>query len=378
VKKLVLGVTVPGSSRLLDGQVKYFKSKGYDVYLLSPDHPKEHKFCAREGCVHLPVSIEKEIALLADIKTIFQIVRHLKRVKPDIVNVGTPKMGLLGIISSFLLRIPNRIYTCRGLRYESEKGLKRMVLRAVEKFTVMLANKVIYVGHSLRESAIANKTADTRKSFVIAKGSSNGVKLDYFSRTTINEGLRSELLKKHGLDSKFIIGYVGRICLHKGSIELIAAFDELYSVNSRIRLVLIGHMDCPEEFRKRVKSHPGIVYFEFLDDVPLYMSLFDIFVLPSWREGFSNASIQAAAMGLPVITSTATGCRDAISPGFNGQIFPTKSVARLREAINLYVGNQDMIDAQSQNSILWAQNFKSEIIWDGIEKVYNEPFAKST
>ncbi len=370
MKKLVLGVTVPGSSRLLDGQVQYFISKGYEVYLLSPDHPKEHKFCAREKCIHLPVNIEKEISLLADIKTVWQILRHLKKVNPDIVNVGTPKMGLLGILAAFFLRIPNRIYTCRGLRYESERGVKRAILRLMEKLSVMMANKVIYVGHSLRETAIKNKTADVKKSFVINSGSSNGINLNYFNRNSIDEGIRKSLLLKYDLTSKFVIGYVGRISLHKGSFELVEAFDQLFQLNKSIVLVMIGHMGCSEDFERRVRSHPGIVYLEFLDDVPLYMSLFNLFVLPSWREGFSNASIQAAAMGLPVVTSTATGCIDAISPEFNGKLFQMKSVPKLKEALQAYIDSDQLVKEHSANSLIWAKKFKSEFIWDGIEQVY--------
>ena len=60
MKKIVLGVTLGGSSRLLDGQVKDFINRGYQVYLMSPDHYKEHLFCEREGCIHLPIDIEKE------------------------------------------------------------------------------------------------------------------------------------------------------------------------------------------------------------------------------------------------------------------------------------------------------------------------------
>jgi glycosyltransferase involved in cell wall biosynthesis len=370
VKKLVLGVTVPGSSRLLDGQVRYFKSKGYIVYLLSPDHPKEHKFCSKEGCIHLPVSIEKEISLLSDFKTVSQIIKHLRNVKPDIVNVGTPKMGLLGMIAALILRIPNRIYTCRGLRYESETGLTRTILKNVEFLTVTLASKVIYVGHSVRQTSINNSTAIPKKSFVIGQGSSNGVNLDYFNKSSVDPKSRGDLIATNKLEGKFVIGYLGRISAHKGTYELVEAFEQLYGNDKEIRLMLIGHLDCTKEFEQKIKSHPGILYFEFQDNVPLYMSLFNIFVLPSWREGFSNASIQAAAMGLPVITSNATGCIDAIKPGFNGLIFQKKSVEELRECIQTYKHNDKLVKEHSENSIEWSRQFRPEIIWDGIEEVY--------
>ena len=65
-KKLILGVTAGGSSRLLDGQAKYFKQLGYEVYLISQNHFKEPIFCQKEGIKHLPVSIVADIHPLKD------------------------------------------------------------------------------------------------------------------------------------------------------------------------------------------------------------------------------------------------------------------------------------------------------------------------
>ena len=70
-KRLVLGVTIGGSSRLLDGQAAYFKQLGYEVYLISQDHIKETLFCEREGITHLPVTIDNQINPLKDV-IIFQ------------------------------------------------------------------------------------------------------------------------------------------------------------------------------------------------------------------------------------------------------------------------------------------------------------------
>lgn len=368
--KLVLGVTGPGSSRLLDGQVKYFISKGYKVYLLSPDHPKEHLFCKREGCTHLPVKISKEIDPGSDVKAVIQIIGHLRKVRPDIINVGTPKMGLLGLLAAWWLKIPNRIYTCRGLRYESESGAKRWLLKKVELLTVALAKQVIYVGNSIKETSMQNNTCFPEKSIVIGKGSSNGVNLQYFNRKNVDEIERERLIQIHSLKGTFVIGYVGRVSLHKGTYELVSVFEDLYHLNQQLRLVLIGHFDCTQELKNRIKSHPGIIYFEFQDNVPLFMSLFHLFVLPSWREGFSNVAIQAAAMGLPVITTNATGCRDAVNHEFNGVIFSVRSNEDLKASLESYIHNPLRIERHSENSLVWAEKFKSENVWDGLGKIY--------
>ena len=195
-KRLVLGVTIGGSSRLLDGQAAYFKELGYDVYLISQDHIKETLFCEREGITHLPVTIDNQINPFKDIITFYQIMKHFKKVKPDIVNVGTFKMGLLGISAAYFCGIKNRIYTCRGLRFETEQGAFRKVLIALDKFIVRLAKKVIYVSPSTLKVSTDLGIANSSKSYVVGNGSSNGVDIERCQLQDINLESRKALVDK--------------------------------------------------------------------------------------------------------------------------------------------------------------------------------------
>ena len=341
-KKLVLGVTMGGSSRLLDGQAAYFRELGFDVYLISEDHLKESIFCEKEGIKHLPVKIVANINPFKDMKSLYQVLRHFHRVKPDIVNVGTPKMGLIGILAASLLGVKNRIYTCRGLRFETEFGLSRRVLMIMERITVMLAHKVIYVSSSLKLAAENYGVADKKKSQVTGRGSSNGVSITSFDRNKIDTRRRDNLIKKYDLEGKLVIGFVGRVTLHKGVYELVESFEQLCKEYVNIRLIMMGHIKCDALFKERFRSHPGIIHIPFQDEVPLYMSLFDIFVLPSWREGFPNVPIQAAAMGLPVIVSDATGCMDAVEDGVNGFVYECKDVSKLKKCLEKYITNKSL------------------------------------
>jgi len=369
-KRLVLGVTLGGSSRLLDGQAAYFKQLGYDVYLISQDHYKEKLFCEREGVAHLPIDIVADINPLSDFRSLIQIIHQLRRVKPDIVNVGTPKMGLLGIIAASILDVKCRVYTCRGLRFETEKGFKRKLLMWMEWLTVRLAHRVIYVSPSLKNAALRYKVGDKNKSVTIGRGSSNGVDLSRYNQDKISQQARRQLLNEYSLEGKLVIGFVGRVTWHKGVYELVAAFEQLYSEYPVIRLVLMGHLKCDQDFEARFRSHPGIIHIPFQDDVPLYMSLFDILVLPSWREGFPNVPIQAAAMGIPVIVSDATGCVDAVSNGFNGSIFLQRNQQSLYEAIKEYLEDRELRHDHGYNGLQWALKFDQGQIWNGIKRVY--------
>jgi hypothetical protein len=140
-KKLIIGITAEGSVNLLLGQMAFYKSQGYQTFLLAPYSERSAKFCENEGCEHLIIDIEREISLLKDLKTLLKIYKIFKKIKPDIINLGTPKVSLLGMLAAFAVGVPKRIYTCRGFRFEHEKGNKRKVLIAMEKVTSLFAHE---------------------------------------------------------------------------------------------------------------------------------------------------------------------------------------------------------------------------------------------
>ncbi|MFN3908659.1 MAG: glycosyltransferase family 4 protein [Flavobacterium sp.] len=376
-KKLIIGITAEGSVNLLLGQLAYFKSLGYKTYLLAPYSERSAKFCENEGCEHLVINIEREISIWKDLQTLWQIVKIFNQVKPDIVNLGTPKVSLLGMIAAFILRVPKRIYTCRGFRFEHEQGTKKQILVVMEKITSLLAHKVICISKSVQELGRQFKIFDHKKSLVILKGSSNGVNLSLFDPEKINQNKRKELVQHYALEGKFVFGFVGRIVDRKGIQELIEVFDDLYGKNEKLRLLLVGPFEMEQISDKslldQANTHPGIINIGRVmqDEVPPYLSLIDVFVLPAWWEGFGNVLIQAAAMGVPVISTNATGTKDAVSDNFNGVLIPIKDKVKLKNTMMLMYENSSLRAEMGKNGIKWAQNFKREDIWNAMHQLYH-------
>lgn len=373
-KKLVIGITIPGSVPLIRGQARYFKEQGYDVYLMCPRSEKSEDFCREEGCSLIDVDIERYMSPFKDIFTLFSIYGKLRKLRPDIVNVGTPKMGLLGMLGAWMAGVPKRVYTCRGLRYEHEKGFSRKLLKFTEGIPGKLAHKIICISPSVKEQALEDKVFDPRKIVVIAQGSSNGVNLTRFSKDNVSPVETAALRTQLGLDGKFIFGYVGRLINRKGINELFTAFSALYLKYPNIRLVLVGKKDLTQLSDKsliaRIESHEGIVWAGWQDNVPLYISIFDVFVMPAWWEGFGNTYIEAANMGIPVIGTNGTGCRDAVKDGFNGTIVQKKDVTTLVAAMERYYLNPELAREHGTNGPLWSQNFRQHIIWEGQKEIY--------
>ena len=96
----------------------------------------------------------------------------------------------------------------------------------------------------------------------------------------------------------------------------------------------------------------------------------DVFVLPAWWEGFGNVLVQAAAMEVPVISTTGTGSRDAVNDGFNGILVPIKNKDLLeKEMLYLYENPQER-KRLGLNGVVWSKNFDKNIIWKGMDKLY--------
>ena len=376
-KKLIIGITAEGSVNLLLGQLAYYKSMGYQTYLMAPYSERSAAFCANEGCEHLVIDIEREIAPWKDLKTLFKIYHILRKVKPDVINFGTPKVSLLGMIAGAFLRIPKRIYTCRGFRFEHEKGLKRSILIKMEQITSFFAHQVICISPSVKEMGLKNQIFPLKKTIVIRKGSSNGVNLSLFNPSERNyHQVKESLQEKYQLNDNFVFGFLGRMVDRKGINELFDVFCDLYQTDDKLRLLLVGPFEMSQIADKnlvdKINQHPGIINYGKVkqEEVPGFMLAMDVFVLPAWWEGFGNVLVQAAAMGVPVISTNGTGTVDAVKDGYNGLLVPVQDKVSLKQAMVKLKEDDQMRTLFAKNGLTWAQNFDREMIWNELHKIY--------
>lgn len=377
-KKLIVGITAAPSVDLLKGQLTYAKSQGFDVALMAPEHERVTEYCKNEGVRHISISIERNLSLFKDLASLFSIIKILLKEKPDVVNFGTPKVSLLGLIASKLVGVKKRIYTCRGLRYERESGNFRKLLRGMELITAKCAHKIFCISRSVADYGVQDRVFPIKKVRLIKKGSSNGVNTDKFNPNRINKEEVDALKKKYKIENKFVFGFVGRLSDVKGLNEMYEAFNEFYQSNSDSILLIIGRpfwdLISDASIIDKFEKHPGVVMagFQPMDSIPSFLSLMDCFLMLSKGEGFGNVYIEAAAMGLPIIGTDVTGVRDAVSNGFNGVLLPFGDVDALVNEMIVIRNSPSKREELGRNGIEWSLNFIPAPIWQGYVDLYNE------
>jgi glycosyltransferase involved in cell wall biosynthesis len=376
--KLIIGITAPQSTVLIKGQLEFYVTKGFDVYLLAPKSPLTEAICREEGVKLISVEMKRDISLFHDLIALIKILIYINRIKPDVVNFGTPKVSLLGLIAAKVLKVPRRIYTCRGFRFEHESGFKRRLLVLMEKLTVFASHRVICISKSVQDLGIENDIFDAKKSLVLKNGSSNGVNLKMFNTEAVNKENLEHLKTDFNLGNSFVFGFVGRLIDRKGVNELYEAFDKIYQHSSSSRLLLVGPVEEDQIKNKnlldQIKSHPGIISVGAVpqDQVPLYFCVMNVLVLPAYWEGFGNVLIQGASMGVPVISTNSTGCKDAVSDKLNGELVEVGNVEQLYLTMKKFLADETLLKRYGQNGILWSKNFSSESIWNGLINIYNK------
>lgn len=367
--RVLHAVTVSKSLKLMKGQLSYLKNLGYEVSVVSSPGKEIDTFAEMEKVNIKQIKMAREISPLSDIISLIKVIRYLLKYRPHIVNTGTPKAGLLLSVAAWLTRVPIRVYTVRGLKLETASGYKRKILLFTERIACLCSHRIIAVSESLRKRIIELKLAPKEKIVVLGSGSSNGIQVS-----------RAQELSKMNVDinvepDSFKIGFVGRITKDKGIIELLQAFRNLRKKYHNLKLLILGDFETgdpiPDSERRYIETDPNILFLGFQQNPFPYYKFMDIFVLPSHREGFANVCLEAALMGLPIITTNATGAIDTVIDGKTGLIYEVGNVKQLEEKIEFLIRNPEIRKKMGIEGKKWVtKEFSSERIWNGLDNLY--------
>jgi len=326
------------------------------VTLVSSPGELLEQTAAREGVGSVALPMRRVIAPFADIWSLARLWWLLRRLKPDVTEFSTPKAGLLGTVAAKLAGVPIRVYMLRGLKLETSTGLKRLILLAAERLASSCAQVVLCNSESLRAQAQELGVAPRRKLSLLGEGSSNGVDMERFSPGP------TDVREQIGIPATCrVVGFVGRLTRDKGVPELVEAFDAIMNADPNAHLLLVGWFDgaedaLPASLRERIERHKNIHCTGFVDNTAPYYRAMDVLVLPTWREGFPNVVLEAAASGVPVITTVATGSRDSVDPEVTGLLIPPGHPEAISEAVLSLLRNPARRQRMGKAARIWVKD----------------------
>jgi len=361
--------------------------KGFEVITVSADG-SEVEGILMNGTKHIVIPFTRKITPIHDIICLWKLVKVIKDLKPDIVHTHTPKAGLLGMIASRFCKVPVKLHTVAGLPLMETSGITRSVLEVTEKITYACADQVYPNSQGLKDYLLRDLQVPEGKVKLIGKGSSNGIDTDYFQRSEELEKKSREVRDKHKIrQGDLVFSFVGRIVRDKGLIELATAFKTMREgfagTDRRLVLLLVGHFEddldpLPANVMEFIMKDESVILAGFQEDVRPWIMASDIFVFPSYREGFPNVVMQASLLGVPCIVSDINGCNEIVKHGVNGLIIPPKNVVALVTAMKALASDEAKCGRfASAGRGFVADNFKREVIWEALRKEYVERLQRA-
>lgn len=348
---------------------KKCKEVGMDVHCICKAGPYLNDINKENFTLH-NISIDRHIHPIKNLKSIVNIVKVLKEIKPDIVHVHTPIASVLGRVAAKIAKVPTIIYTAHGFYFHEGMPKKQYNLFFnIEKYIGRFFTDYILT-QSKEDFDIAVKNNFLPKS---KKNNylhiSNGIDLDYkfnFNRfsdkSTFDEGAFKKKLNITEKDT--VVTFIGRLVKEKGIIDLLEGYDLLESKN--VKLIIIGELDKSERDQEsineinRFKDNPNIILTGQIANINEYLYISDIFCLPSYREGMPRSIIEAMAMKNAVIATNIRGSREEVIENETGYLIDTNSSKSIAEKIDYLINNPEIIEKFKENGYKRAKQYYDE------------------
>ena len=332
-------VLIPSPLSFKQFLIDVYLSLNYEVHVVCKQYESLDLY--NENFNYHYIDFERNLSFCSTVKARNQLIKLVGDLKPDLIHAHFSA-------SIFLLSIskkrwfPYCIGTIQGsLFLATDNWFKRKIFKVVEVFSIKRLNKIFVLTD---DDFVALRKKSSNVFLQKAKGF--GVNLNYFDKANGYPMKRKDL----GIEEDdMVLIYVGRLVPFKGFNLVLNIFNHLYQKKStKYKLIVCGVFD---KFHKNILSkdeegiwnnNPNIIKAGFTNDVRSYLSLADLNIFPSKREGYPVNIMEAIAMGVPTITSSQRGCRHSIVPLVNGIIVESFEIKDWVELVDGFFRNSEM------------------------------------
>jgi glycosyltransferase involved in cell wall biosynthesis len=360
----------------LNGQIQYMQKHGHTIAFAVPNDGFIEQLTKMFPNVDIHIiPIVRPISLINDLKALFSFIKLFKKEKFNIIHLHTPKASLLGAIAGRILGHPNIIFHLHGLVSLKFNVPQKGLTLLMERVPLLLSHKVICVSKSLAQLCIDNHFISAKKIITLAHGSINGI--DYSDKFNPSR-LRSDtakLQKDLKLEDKFVIGFLGRINKDKGIDDIIDVVNTLSISISNLIMIFVGPNELQIEIEKFLqdKLDAPYIYIPRTSQPELYISIFDVMLFPSYREGFGLVTAEANALEVPVVAYDIAGIRDSIINNESGALVEPGNKEVLVESIRSYYESPEKRRLHGRNGRqLVKRKFTPQTIWQAQLQFYED------
>ena len=353
---------------------KKLQNEGFDVTFVCTDD-EDARFVEAQGIPFYPVKISRSISI-SDISAIIRLYKFIKKNNFVLVNTHTAKAGFAGRTAAWLAKIPLIIHTAHGLVvHENLSSIKRTIYKFLERWIGKKTSAFIVVTDKVGEELIKTGIAEKNKIHRIY----NGINLDDFSK--LNESSRTNSREKFNIrNDETVIGTLSRLVPDKGLKDLIKAFALIHESNPKTKLVIAGAGPLKDELvtlTEKLKINDNVIFIGWQNDVPQTLSLFDIFCLPTLREGFGYVFLEAQAAGIPVIATKISPLTETMHDGESAILVPPNSPEEISTAIQKILGDESLRTRLTENGLKNVrERFDQKNQLNEIVKLYNSLLSR--
>ncbi|MYL56097.1 glycosyltransferase [Virgibacillus halodenitrificans] len=328
---------------LIEASVK----EGYEVHIACADDGNIENLRSEGFIVHR-VHFDRKISFKSNLKSIIELRKLMRFYKYDIVHVHTPVASILGRIAAKLAGIRNIIYTAHGYYFHEGMSEKQYIFyyQIEKQFAKFVTDYLLLQSKEDYELSVQHRFKNEKR--IIHLG--NGIDIYHkFNPDKIKKEHINKVKNDFGIeDSDFIYAFIGRFVREKGIYELVEAFNKLNSIKPNMKLLLIGGLLESERDQdinqalERWKGNPNIIFTGLRKDIPELLSVSNVFILPSYREGLPRSIIEAMAMKKPVIATNIRGCREEVIDEETGYLIEKKDINELYEKMLTLYDNKEL------------------------------------
>ncbi len=321
---------------LLSNQLGAIRSRGYAVTAVSSPG-RDAEWLKGRGFSHVSVPMTRRFTPLADVVSFVRLWRRMRAGRFTIVHTHNPKPGLLGQLAARAAGVPIVVNTLHGFYFHERMApLPRLLYVTAEKVAARCSDVILSQNPEDVTTAIREGIAGPGQIRLLG----NGIDLTRFDPRRVRGEARRRVRAELGIDPEApVVGFVGRLVAEKGIEELMDAAVRVRRRVPGVRFLIVGGSDAekPDAVTPAAAQRLGLgdtcVFTGLRQDLPELYRAMDVFTLPSHREGFPRAPLEAAAMRLPCVVSDVRGCRQAVLHGRTGLLVPVGDAAALADAL---------------------------------------------